>query len=187
MVDGDTHGFDCDLAADEDCAATVSETVRARANEYVEAVTHDPRQIREWIGEKGLTYGGLIGVGILRVQPFLAATSLDLSAMICVVAFALAIPLLAALILLNREESFRSRFAQSRLVTVGQAVGQGSAFVGVVAGFWHIHWIAGSVMLGSALLAMGVHSAGFMSVEPVGGRPDAVEDDNDEASGARSQ
>jgi hypothetical protein len=136
------------------------------AYEYVEAVTHDPRQIQEWLGEKDLTYGGLIGIGVIMVQPFLIAPSLDLSAMICVVALALAIPLLAALVLLNRQEAFRRRFARSRLVSVGQAIGQLSAFVGVAAGFWHIHWVAGVVTLASALLGMGVHSAGYMSVEP---------------------
>jgi hypothetical protein len=150
------------------------------ADEYIEAVTHDPRQVQEWLGEKALTYGGLIGIGVIMVQPFLVAESLDLSAMICVVAFALAIPLLAALILLNREESFRRRFAQSRLVSFGQGLAQLSAFVGIVAGFWHIHWIAGVVMLASAFLGMGIHSAGFMSVEPSTGSVAAARDGHDD-------
>jgi hypothetical protein len=144
-------------------------------------MTQDPRRIQEWLGEKSLTYGGLIGVGVIMVQPFLIAESLDLSAMICVVAFALAIPLLAALVLLNREEAFRRRFAHSRLVTAGQALAQLSAFVGVVAGFWHIHWVAGVVMSVSAVLAMGVHSAGFMNVELEGGPLPGSEHDHDDA------
>jgi transposase len=43
------------------------------------------------------------------VQPFLTAGSLDLSARICVVAFAVAIPLLTALVMVNRQEVFRRR------------------------------------------------------------------------------
>jgi hypothetical protein len=42
--------------------------------------------------------------GILMVQPFLTAASLDLSARICVVAFSVSIPLLAALVLVDRRE-----------------------------------------------------------------------------------
>jgi hypothetical protein len=60
--------------------------------------------------------------------------------MICVVAFAIAIPLLAALVLVNRLETFRHRRTSSRTVAVAKATAQGSAFAGLVGGFWHIHW-----------------------------------------------
>ena len=152
-------------AAVEDLGAAAKESAKEVAEQYVEAVTRDPRQIQEWLGEKDLTYGGLIGIGVIMVQPFLSSAPLDVAGMVCVVAFALAIPLLAALVLLNRLESFRRRFARSALVSVGQGLGQLAAFVGIAAGFWHINWIAGAVFLVSAVFAMGVHSAGFMSVE----------------------
>jgi len=168
MASGDISDQKPNVDADADSAA-ISASAKAMAREYAEAATKDPRRIQEWIGEKNLTYGGLIAIGMIIVQPFLAAASLDLSAMICVVAFAVAIPLLAALILLNRQEAFRHQFAHSGLVSVGIAVAQLSAFVGVVAGFWHIHWIAGAAVIASSVLAMGVHSAGFMSVEPDAG------------------
>jgi len=161
----DTSDRGPDRAAVEHLEESVRDAAKATAEQYVGALTRDPRQIQEWLGEKDLTYGGLIGIGVIMVQPFLGNATLDLPGMICVVAFALAIPLLAALVLLNRQESFRRRFARSPLVSVGQALGQFAAFVGIVAGFWHIHWIAGVVTLASAVLAMGVHSAGFMSVE----------------------
>jgi hypothetical protein len=48
-----------------------------------------------------LIYGGLIGIGVVLVQPFLTAASLDPSATICVVAFSVTIPLLAALVLVT--------------------------------------------------------------------------------------
>jgi hypothetical protein len=57
-----------------------------------------------------------------------------LSATICVVAFSVAIPLLAALMLINRQEAFRSRRVISVLVSIAQVVGQFAAFAGVVAG-----------------------------------------------------
>jgi hypothetical protein len=40
-----------------------------------------------------------------------------------------------------------------------------SAFVGVVAGFWHILWIAGVGILASGLVGVGVHSAGYWRLE----------------------
>jgi hypothetical protein len=98
-----------------------------------------------------LIYGALIGIGVVMVQPFLTAASLDLSATICVVAFSVAIPLLAALMLINRREAFRGRRTASVLVSIAQVVGQFAAFAGVVAGFWNILWIARVGMLASGL------------------------------------
>jgi hypothetical protein len=99
------------------------------------------------------------------VQPFLTAASLDLSAKICVVAFSVAIPLLAALVLVNQQEAFRRRATTSVLAVIARVVAQNCAFVGVVAGFWHIHWIAGVGMLASGLVAVVVHSAGSTRLE----------------------
>jgi hypothetical protein len=130
--------------------------------EQVAEVMHpDPSQEREWLGQSNLIYGALVTIGVLIVQPFLTAPSLDLAAMICVISFAVAIPILAALILVNREETFRGRRTPSRLVAVGNGVGQSAAFVGIVAAFWHITWVAGVVILVSSLVAMGIHSAGW--------------------------
>jgi len=125
---------------------------------------------RSGFRQDNLAYGGLIAIGIVLVQPFVAGASLDTSGMICAVAFAIAIPLLAALVLVNQQETFRRRRTSSRTVAVARATAQGSAFVGVVAGFWHIHWIAGVGVLVSALLAVGVQSAGITRLE-LGERP----------------
>lgn len=101
------------------------------------------------------------------VQPFLTsgAASLDLSAKICVIAFSLAIPLLSALIVLNRQETYRGRMTRSVLVLVAQQVSLGLGFVGVVAGFWHIMTIAGIAILVGAILGVAVLSAGYVRVE----------------------
>jgi hypothetical protein len=104
------------------------------------------------------------------VQPFLAATTLDTSARVSVIAFAVAIPLLAALVLVNRQETFRGRRSASVLVVVAQSVAQLAALIGLVAGFWHITWVAGVAFLGAGLVAVGVHSAGYWRVETT---PDA--------------
>ena len=76
-----------------------------------------------------------------------------------------AIPLLAALVALNWQEAFRRRMAKSAIVSVTQVVAQSCAFIGVVAGFWHILWVVGVVMLASGLVAVLVHSTGYWRPE----------------------
>ncbi len=112
-----------------------------------------------------MIYGALIGIGVVMVQPFLIAPSLDASGKVCIIAFAVAIPLLAALVMVNRQEVFRGRRTPSVTVTITQAVGQLAAFVGIVAGFWHITWVAGVTFLVAGFVAVLVHSAGFWRVE----------------------
>jgi hypothetical protein len=119
----------------------------------------------EALRQSGVIYAGLIGVAVLVVQSFLVATTLDISARISIVSFALAIPLLAALVLVNQQETFRSRLTTSRSVKVAQVVAQLAAFVGLVAAFWHITWVAGVTFLVAAFVALGVHSAGYWRVE----------------------
>jgi len=119
----------------------------------------------ESLRQLGVIHGGLIAIAIVMVQPFLAARTLDASAKACVIAFAVAIPLLAALVLVNRQEMFRGRRTTSVLVTIAQALAQLAAFVGIVAGFWHLTWVAGVTFLGAAIVAVGVHSAGWWRVE----------------------
>jgi hypothetical protein len=140
-------------------------TVNEDQEQVQEWLRQNPRQVQEWLRQNNLIYGGLIAVGVAMVQPFLTAASLDLSARICIVAFSVAIPLLAALVLVNRQEAFRRRATRSVLVATAQVVAQLGAFVGVVAGFWHILWVAGVGMLASGIVAVAVYSAGYVRLE----------------------
>jgi hypothetical protein len=144
----------------------------------VERMQHpDKAQEREWLDQTALMYGALIGTSVLMVQPFITAPSLDLVATISVVAFSIAIPLLAALILVSRQETFHGRRTRSTLVTISQAVAQGAAIIGLIAAFWHIHWIAGVGLLVSGLVAIAIHSAGFWKLElDVASSPDEPPD-----------
>ena len=134
-------------------------------------MNEDVEQVQETLRQLNLIYSGLIVIGVYLVQPFLTAGSLDLSAKVCVIAFSVAIPLLAALVVINRQEAFRRRMTKSILVTIAQVVAQSCAFVGVVAGFWHIMWAAGVAMLAAGLVAVGVHSAGYARLEGYRWRP----------------
>jgi hypothetical protein len=148
----------------QEAARTAQERAKAETERLkAEALTGPMNQ--EVLRQLGLIYGGLILIGVYMVQPFLTAPSLDTSATISIVAFAVAIPLLAALVMVNRQEAFRGRLTPSVTVTVAKVVGQAAAFVGAVAGFWHITWIAGVTFLVAGLVAVLIHSAGFWRLE----------------------
>jgi cation transport ATPase len=84
----------------------------------------------EAIRQVGLIYGGLILIGVYMVKPFLVAPPLDASAEFSVIAFAVAIPFLAAFIMINRQEAFRGRRTTSVTVKVAHAIALLAAFVG---------------------------------------------------------
>ena len=63
------------------------------------------------------------------MQPFIAAARLDLPSMISVVAFSLAIPLLAGLVMLNLVQSLHKYAAYPWYLVFARAVSQGSAFL----------------------------------------------------------
>jgi hypothetical protein len=104
-----SNGVDDDHArvADEAMRRAAEEEARARAEAdrvAADALTGEAKE--EGLRQLGVIYGGLIGVAVVMVQPFLAATTLDTSARVSVIAFAVAIPLLAALVLVNRSHSW---------------------------------------------------------------------------------
>ena len=155
--------------------ARMAEDATREANEAAERAKADAERVEEQmtsgeakdeaLRQNGLVYGGLIGIAVVIIQPFLGATSLDTAARISIIAFAVAVPLLAALILVNRQEVFRGRRTSSIMVVVAESVGLAAACVGVVAAFWHISWVAGVTILATGVVAMGVHSAGWWKVE----------------------
>jgi tetrahydromethanopterin S-methyltransferase subunit G len=80
-------------ASEEEARARAeADRVAAEADRVVaEVLTGEAKE--EGLRQLGVIYGGLIGVAVVMVQPFLAATTLDTSARVSVIAFAVAIPL----------------------------------------------------------------------------------------------
>lgn len=153
------------LAEQAELAEAQAEADAERIRQEAEDATSDPAAQQEWIRQSNLIYGGLAAAGLVVVQPFLTEPSLDPSATVCVIAFAASIPLLAALLVLNRQEEFRGRASKSPLVGLAKAVAQASAFVGITAAFWHMSMIAGIVFLAVGCVAVGVHSSGYVRLE----------------------
>jgi uncharacterized membrane protein len=150
---------------DPDKALAKAAKARADAEAAVQKHMADPEVQKEWIRQNGLIYGALIAIGVVMVQPFLQISELDTSAKICVISFAIALPVLSALVLVTHQENFRQRASRSTFVEVGRNVGQLAAVIGVGAGFWHISWIAGVATIVAACFALAIHSAGYSRLE----------------------
>jgi hypothetical protein len=148
-----------------DDAGRAAREATERALRESERIVSEASSGEEGLRQLGLIYAGLIAVAVVMVQPFLVGAELDASARVLTISFAVAIPLLAALILVNRQEIFRGRRSTSVIVTLAQTIAELAAFVGLVASFWHITWGAGVTFLVAGLVALGVHSAGFWRVE----------------------
>jgi hypothetical protein len=162
MTDDEAHERARERA--EQAARTAEERAEKEAERLKAEALTGPMQ-QEVLKQLGLIYGGLILICVYMVQPFLTARSLDASAKVSIVAFAVAIPFLAALVMVNRQEAFRGRLTPSVTVTVAKVVAQASAFVGIVAGFWHIAWVAGVTFLVAGSVAVLIHSAGYDRLE----------------------
>jgi hypothetical protein len=135
------------------------------------ALASDPAYSDELMRQNNRIYAALVGVGLILIQPFLVAGELGPAALICVISFAVAIPLLAGLIMLNSQELFRHRPTKSFAVTIAQQAALGISFVGIVSAFWNIGWIAGVVVLASAMVALAVHSVGWSRLERDAAKP----------------
>jgi hypothetical protein len=106
-----THDAEHERAreAAQELARAAQERAKADAERLkAEALPLTGPMAREVLGRLGLIYGGLILIGVYMVQPFLTAPSLDASAKVSVIAFSVAIPPLAALVMVNRQEAFPS-------------------------------------------------------------------------------
>ncbi|MEV0764378.1 hypothetical protein [Nocardia sp. NPDC050435] len=119
-----------------------------RADDYTEPATAEERQSRA--RQHNLLCGGLIAVGALFAQGMLTAGPLSSAGTISVLAFAVALPLLAVLLLIGEGSGAAAK---------GVAVLASS--IGVIAAFWQIAWIAGIVALVTGGIATGIYGAHF--------------------------
>lgn len=108
----------------------------------------------EWIRQALIVYGGLIGVGVIVLQALISTPSLDLAALISIISFAVAIPLLAIMVLIYHAQTQYRYASYPWYLTLIILLGQGGAFMGVLAAFWHVSWIAGILLAVSAIVGL---------------------------------
>lgn len=116
---------------------------------------------RQTVGKTRLICGGLIAIGGIIIQDFISvgvfkpANILDIPALISVIAFALALPLLSLHLLAILEDEWRkSTIEDTRGIEIAYWIGVASAFIGIVAAFWYISLIAGIVAAVSMIAAV---------------------------------
>lgn len=101
--------------------------------------------------------GGLIAISLIVIQVFIGLGKLDMPALISVLAFASAIPLLSGMLVVNVVESkyqFSSPHSKiAKIVESSFYIGILINFVGIAAAFWHVWSIAGIVFIIMAILS----------------------------------
>ena len=127
--------------------------IKTNENQSVSAA-----QQKLWITQLRTVFGGLIVAGLYMIQPFLSSGKPQgLAAKICVVSFAIAIPLLATLFAVVYEENpadFRKRIGKSPIMSSIKTIAQLTALTGLIAGFWHIDILAGIGMLAAIIAGL---------------------------------
>lgn len=96
-----------------------------------------------WTQQAIVVYGGLIAIGVVIIQGLLSAPSLDLPSLVSVLSFAVAIPLLATLVLINHSQVTYKYASYPFYLSLTVILGEGCAFLGILAAFWHLSWVAG--------------------------------------------
>ena len=111
----------------------------------------------EWIRAEAVVNAGLIVVGIYIVQSLLASSFADTAARIAIVGWAVAIPPLAAVGMLNVAQESHRYASYPPYLLIARGVAQGSAAAGVVSAFWRVWMPAGIVLIVSGVAALGLY------------------------------
>jgi cation transport ATPase len=103
-----------------------------------------------------LYFAGLLAFSLVLLPIFFAMPMLDLAASISVIAFAIAIPALAACIVARFDVDPRQPLRMRRATRIGfrflVTVGLASDLVGITSAFWHLWSVAGIVFIVSAFI-----------------------------------
>jgi hypothetical protein len=114
-----------------------------------------------WLQQETVVYGGMVAIGVVIMQAFIAAGAHDLAAVVSLVAFAVALPLLAVLIMLNQAQDVQHQYMRPWYLIGAKLVGTSGALLGVAAAFWHVLWPAGVVLAISGAVGLAVYAAGY--------------------------
>ncbi len=112
-----------------------------------------------WIRQSNAILAGLIGISVVIVQALISVNAADPPALVALLAFAIALPMMGTLVMINVVLA-QYRYASFPVyITFAYFLGEGSAAVGVVAAFWHMSWVAGVLIVVSCLVGVGIYFA----------------------------
>ena len=119
----------------------------------------------EWTRQALVVYGGLIGIGIVILQALLSLQTLDLASLISIISFAVAIPLLATMVLLNHAQTSYRYASYPWYLTLIILLGQGGAFIGIWAAFWHVSPLAAALLPISGVIGLIIYGVYLKQLE----------------------
>jgi hypothetical protein len=93
------------------------------------------------------------------------SNSLDLASLISIISFAVAIPLLATMVLLNHAQISYRYASYPWYLTLIILLGQGGAFIGIWAAFWHVSPIAGVLLPVSGVIGLIIYGVYLKQLE----------------------
>ena len=126
----------------------------------------------DWTQQQLIAYGSPVAIGVVILQAFLTTPSLDLPSVISVLALAVSLPMLSTAVLITHAQASYQYASWPSYLTMVIVIGQTAAFIGVVAALWHISWVAGIVMVASALIGLAAYRAYLKRLE-IDNRPEA--------------
>lgn len=107
----------------------------------------------------------LIVLGVYLLQAFISTSVTDVAGRVSIVAWAVAIPLLAFLALVGQAmETFRY-VSNPFYLTIARGLAQGAAVVGFGAAVWHLWMPASLVLIGSGLFGVIVYRLYYRRLE----------------------
>jgi hypothetical protein len=105
--------------------------------------------------------GGLLAICLIIFQDFIQLGISNRYAFIAVISFAVAFPCLVGVLMSNNHEAKYPYMHHAKFFNSIYAIGILSSFIGVLATFWYLSWIAGVIFLGVALGAFVLNIAHY--------------------------
>jgi hypothetical protein len=118
---------------------------------------NDPHNVRT----NNLVCGGLLAISLIILQDFIQLGVASQFAFIAVVSFAVAFPCLVGVLLSNNHEAKYPYMHHAKFFNCIYFVGILSGFIGVLATFWYLSWIAAAVFFGVAIGAFALYLAHY--------------------------
>ena len=119
----------------------------------------------EWVNQATLINVGFLVLCIYLVSTLIGTGASDIASRIALVAFVIAMPLLAVLTMLTELQRVRRYASYPWYFVMAGGIGQGTAVIGFGAALWHVWFVATIVVLVSGLAGLFLYRAYYRRLE----------------------
>jgi O-antigen/teichoic acid export membrane protein len=113
----------------------------------------------EWISQATLMNVGLIVLGVYVLSALITVGATDVASRIAIVAWGVAMPLLAFISLITELQRNRRYVSYPLYFALAQTVGQGAAVIGFGATLWHVWYPAALAFAASSIAGLFLYQA----------------------------